>query len=235
MRGPDSDKIRLMFNNIAGDYDKLNHLFSLGVDKSWRRRALKWIVEPDKKQSILDVACGTGDFSIAIAEKADPATVVTGMDLSDGMLEVMSHKVRKAGLTDRIVTAQGNCEHMPFADDSFDRVTVAFGIRNFQNREAGLTEMLRVLKPGGSLVILELSVPSNKFVRLCYNFYFTRIMPSIGGLVSGDKAAYKYLPASVLKFPGKEEWMATMTACGYKSVMHKSFTFGICRMYVGWK
>lgn len=235
MRGPDSDKIRMMFNNIAGDYDKLNHLFSLGIDKSWRRRSLKWIVEPGRTQAILDVACGTGDFSIAIAEKAAPATVVTGMDLSDGMLEVMSHKVGKAGLTDRIVTIRGNCEHMPFADNSFDRVTVAFGIRNFQNREAGLTEMLRVLKPGGSLVILELSVPSNKFVRLCYNFYFTRIMPSIGGLVSGDKAAYKYLPASVLKFPGKEEWMATMTAFGYRSVMHKPFTFGICRMYVGWK
>lgn len=235
MRGPDSAKIRSMFDSIAGDYDKLNHLFSLGIDKSWRRRALKWIVEPGRRQDILDVACGTGDFSIAIAEKAAPDTVVTGMDLSEGMLAVMSDKVRKSGFADRIVMTQGNCEHMPFADGSFDRVTVAFGIRNFEHREEGLREMLRVLKPGGSLVILELSVPSNKIVRLMYNFYFTKILPLIGGRISGDKSAYRYLPASVLKFPGKEEWMGIMSSCGYDSVMHKSFTFGICRMYVGWK
>lgn len=235
MKGPDSARIRSMFDSIAGDYDKLNHLFSLGIDKSWRRRALKWIVEPGRTQAILDVACGTGDFSIAIAEKAASDTVVTGMDLSEGMLAVMSDKVRKAGYEDRIVMTQGNCEHMAFPDGSFDRVTVAFGIRNFEHREEGLREMLRVLKPGGSLVILELSVPSNKFVRFIYNLYFTKILPSIGGRVSGDRAAYLYLPASVLKFPGKEEWMGIMSSCGYNSVIHKSFTFGICRMYVGWK
>lgn len=235
MKGPDSARIRTMFNSIAGDYDKLNHLFSLGIDKSWRRRALKWIVEPGVEQTILDVACGTGDFSIAIARKAAPGTIVTGMDLSEGMLAVMTGKVGKAGLADKVSAVHGNCEKMEFPDDCFDRVTVAFGIRNFEDREAGLREMLRVLKPGGSLVILELSVPSNKFIRKCYNLYFTRILPSIGGWISGDKSAYHYLPASVLKFPGKEEWMGTMTDCGYKSVIHKAFTLGICRMYVGWK
>lgn len=234
-KGPESAGIRSMFDRIAGDYDRLNHLFSLGMDKLWRRRALRWIVDPGKKQSILDVACGTGDFSIAIARKAAPDSVVTGMDLSEGMLAVMEKKVAAAGLMDKIITIHGNCEHMDFPDESFDSVTVAFGIRNFENREAGLKEMLRVLRPGGSLVILELSVPSNRLVRLCYNFYFTGILPLVGGRISGDKSAYRYLPASVLKFPGREEWMQIMSGCGYKSVMHKAFTLGICRMYVGWK
>lgn len=235
MKGPETGRIKELFDGIADDYDKLNHLLSLGIDRTWRRRALKRIVVPGVAQSILDVACGTGDFSIAIAEKADSRTVVTGVDLSDGMLAVMAEKVRKAGLEGRITAEQGNCEKMRFEDASFDRVTIAFGIRNFEHRENALVEILRVLKPGGRLVILELSVPSNKLLRWCYNIYFTKVLPAIGGKVSGDKAAYSYLPASVLKFPGKKEWMATMTSCGYSNVTHKAFTFGICRMYTGEK
>lgn len=235
MKGPEAGRIQALFDGIADDYDKLNHLLSLGVDRTWRRRALKQIVVPGQAQSILDVACGTGDFSIAIARKADIRTVVTGVDLSEGMLAVMDEKVRKAGLDGRIRAEQGNCEMMRFADASFDRVTIAFGIRNFEHREAALTEILRVLKPGGRLVILELSVPSNKFLRWCYGIYFTRILPTIGGKVSGNKAAYLYLPASVLKFPGKKDWMGTMSSCGYSNVTHKAFTFGICRMYAGEK
>lgn len=235
MKGPETKKIQSLFDSIATDYDRLNHLLSLGIDKTWRRRALKWIVEPEKRQHILDVACGTGDFSIAIARKANPDTLVTGLDLSEGMLAVMDGKIADAGLTGRIVTGQGNSERMSFADASFDCVTIAFGIRNFEHREDALREILRVLKPGGRLVILELSVPENRLIRFFYNLYFTKVLPVIGGKISGDKAAYRYLPASVLKFPGRKEWTATMSACGYKNLIHKAFTLGICRMYVGEK
>ena len=235
MEGPKKEKIGQMFDAIAPEYDRLNHLMSLGIDKTWRRRALKHIVEPDHAQQILDLACGTGDFSIAIASKAHPGTKVTGVDLSEGMLAVMREKVATLGLEERISAGQGDAEHLPFGDGTFDRVTIAFGIRNFEHREAALREILRVLKPGGRLVILELSVPSNPVLRWCYNLYFTKITPVIGGRISGDKAAYRYLPASVLKFPGKREWMATMTACGFRAVTHRAFTFGICRLYTGEK
>lgn len=234
MKGPQTEKIRALFDSIAKDYDKLNHILSLGVDKTWRKRAIKLIAE-DRPQQILDVACGTGDFSIEIAEHTNPETIVTGLDLSSGMLAVMDRKVAEAGLSERIFTQQGNSEAMDFAADSFDRVTIAFGIRNFENREVALKEILRVLKPGGRLVILELSVPSNAVLRWCYKLYFMKVLPWIGGVVSGEKAAYSYLPASVIKFPGKEEWMSIMSSCGYRDVRHKAFTFGICRMYTGEK
>lgn len=234
MKGPQTEKIRNLFDSIAKDYDKLNHILSLGVDRTWRKRALRQIAE-ERPQRILDIACGTGDFSIEIARHTCPETQITGLDLSEGMLKVMDAKVAEEGLSERISTCQGNSEKMDFADNSFDRVTIAFGIRNFENREIALREILRVLNPGGRLVILELSVPSNPVLRWCYNLYFTRVLPWIGGLVSGEKAAYNYLPASVLKFPGKEEWMETMRSCGYSDVHHKAFTFGICRMYTGEK
>lgn len=250
---PRKEKIHDMFNSIAGDYDKLNHIMSLDIDKSWRKRALKRILKSTRAErragretdgkgrirqiDVLDVACGTGDFSIAIAEamKKYAKGHVTGVDLSEGMLEVMKDKVAKAGLDDLISYETGDCENLRFADESFDRVTVAFGVRNFENREKGLKEMLRVLKPGGKLVILELSVPSNAFMRWLFNLYFVHILPFIGGKISGDKAAYKYLPASVLNFPGKKEFTSTLRECGYAAVSHKAFTLGICRMYTGIK
>lgn len=235
MEGPKKEKIGPMFDSIAPEYDRLNHLMSLGIDKTWRRRALKQIVEPERSQRILDLACGTGDFSLAIAAKAHPDTTVTGVDLSEGMLAVMREKVVAAGLEGRISAEQGDAEHLRFEDNTFDRVTIAFGIRNFEHREAALKEIRRVLKPGGKLVILELSVPSNPVIRWCYNLYFTKVTPLIGGRISGDKAAYRYLPASVLKFPGKREWMATMAACGYHAVTHRAYTLGICRQYTGIK
>lgn len=234
MQGPKTENIRNLFDSIATDYDKLNHLLSLGVDRTWRARAIKAIAE-NRPQQILDIACGTGDFSIEIARHTHPDTRIVGLDLSEGMLKVMDEKVVKAGLSARISTMQGNSERMDFADNSFDRVTIAFGIRNFEHRETALKEILRVLKPGGRLVILELSVPSNSVLRWFYKLYFMKILPWIGGLVSGEKAAYSYLPASVVKFPGKEEWKATMSSCGYSDVKHKAFTFGICRMYTGEK
>lgn len=232
---PQKEKIQQMFDGIAPDYDRLNHLMSLGVDKTWRRRALREIVTPDRPQQILDIACGTGDFSLTIARRMHPDSRITGLDLSEGMLAVMRGKVAQAGLDGRIGCGQGDCEAMPFGDGSFDVATIAFGIRNFAHREAALQEILRVLRPGGRLVILELSVPENGFLRWCYNLYFMHFVPWIGGLVSGDKAAYRYLPASVQQFPGRREWTATMVRCGYANVRHKAFTFGLCRMYIGEK
>ena len=282
-----------MFDSIAGDYDSLNHILSLDVDKIWRKKALKQIVDAPAPARVLDLACGTGDFSIAIAKalsrshkrvgtpieahvKASakapvkapveapveaPAKVpveaqvtstgfvtgdsgrsdlmtkghVTGVDLSEGMLAVMREKVGKAGLTEMISIEEGDGENLRFPDNTFDRVTIAFGIRNFENREKGLREMLRVLKPGGRLVILELSRPENKVIRWFYDLYFLHILPKVGGKVSGDKAAYAYLPASVAAFPGKKAFMATMREAGFRAVTHKAFTLGICRMYTGEK
>lgn len=234
MKGPKTDKIQSMFDSIADDYDKLNHILSLDLDKTWRKRALRYITDLKGEGDILDIACGTGDFSIEIAKHGSELDV-TGLDLSEGMLDVMRQKLAKEGLEPRVRTMQGNAECMPFSCNSFDRVTIAFGIRNFEHREKALKEILRVLKPGGRLVILELSVPSNRFMRWCYCQYFNRILPWIGGKVSGDKAAYKYLPASVLNFPDKRTWMATMRDCGYGAVRHRAFTFGVCRLYRGEK
>ncbi len=232
---PQKEKIQQMFDGIAPDYDRLNHLMSLGVDRSWRRRALREIVTPERPQALLDIACGTGDFALAQARRMHADSRITGLDLSEGMLAVMREKVVKAGLAGRISCEQGDCEQMRFAEGSFDCATIAFGIRNFAHREAALEEILRVLKPGGRLVILELSVPENKLLRWAYNLYFMHFVPWIGGLVSGDKAAYKYLPASVQAFPGRREWTATMVRCGYANVRHRAFTFGLCRMYIGEK
>ena len=255
-----------MFDSIAGDYDALNHILSLDIDRIWRKKALKQIVDSRAPVQVLDLACGTGDFSIAIAKAltrsfrqaqrptyavTEPVEVtdastnastssatgghVTGVDLSEGMLAVMREKVGKAGLNEMISIEEGDGENLRFPDNTFDRVTIAFGIRNFEDRPKGLKEMLRVLKPGGRLVILELSRPENKILRWFYDLYFLHILPKIGGKVSGDKAAYAYLPASVAAFPGKKEFMATMQAAGFRNVAHKAFTLGICRMYTGEK
>lgn len=232
---PQKEKIQQMFDGIAPDYDRLNHLMSLGVDRSWRRRALREILDPRQAQRLLDIACGTGDFSLAIARRMHPDSRIIGLDLSEGMLAVMRDKVTKAGLERQISCEQGDSEQLRWEDATFDVVTIAFGIRNFAHRETALREILRVLRPGGRLVILELSVPENAFLRWCYNLYFMHFVPWIGGMISGDKSAYTYLPASVQRFPGRREWTATMARCGYTQVRHKAFTFGLCRMYVGEK
>ncbi len=272
---PKKEKIRQMFDTIASDYDFLNHLMSLGVDRGWRRKALKAIVPAQIPAGfkVLDVACGTGDFSLAIARalavaegasvgqkrvlaarsevaplrkcppeaSSETAASVLGVDLSEGMLEVMREKVEMAGLAPEsagnvAVTAEvGDAENLRFEDKTFDVVTVAFGVRNFENRPRGLEEMLRVLKPGGRLVILELSVPSNRILRACYNLYFVHLLPWIGGLVSGDKAAYRYLPASVLAFPGRDAFTAELIRAGFVDVRHRALTLGLCRMYVAFR
>jgi len=229
---PKKEKVQEMFDNIAPTYDTLNHVLSMNVDKLWRRHALKEIVD-GTPQRILDVACGTGDSTISIAKAAGEGSEVTGVDISEGMMALVQGKAEKAGVAGRIGLAVADGEALPYADGTFDRVTCAFGIRNFEHKEQGLSEFLRVLKPGGKAVILELSVPQNRVVRWAYDLYFTHLLPTIGGAVSGDKAAYRYLPASVHGFPAPQAFCRMMEEAGFSAVRCRTFTGGLCRIFVG--
>lgn len=235
------EKIQMLFDSISEDYDKLNHLLSMNVDKGWRRKAVRRLCNEERAMSYLDVACGTGDFAFAVADRVgklsgSQCSVIVGLDLSEGMLNVAKKKIEKHTWKNaKVIFRQGDCEALPFEDDSFDRISVGFGVRNFEHLELGLSEMLRVLKPGGRLVILELSVPSNRFVGWVYGWYFTRILPFIGGKISGDRPAYEYLPASVLKFPKPEVFVPMLEHTGYRNVVHKALSLGICRMYIAEK
>lgn len=227
------EKIKNLFDNIAPDYDKLNHILSLNIDKGWRRKAVREIIDNDEPLSILDVACGTGDFTIEIARKAAKESNIKGIDLSEGMMSVGREKLKSAGVNATL--EYGDCESLSYSNNTFDRISVGFGVRNFEHLDVGLKEMCRVLKPGGKLVILELSVPSNPILRWCYKLYFLNILPAIGGIVSGNRGAYQYLPASVLHFPTPDKFIKMMHEAGFDKVKHKALTFGICRMYVGVK
>ncbi|MBP3614806.1 MAG: bifunctional demethylmenaquinone methyltransferase/2-methoxy-6-polyprenyl-1,4-benzoquinol methylase UbiE [Bacteroidaceae bacterium] len=227
------ENIKRLFDNIAPNYDKLNHILSLNIDKGWRKKAVREIVDSDSPLKVLDVACGTGDFTIEIARKAATGSSVTGIDLSEGMMAVGRDKIKAAGVDAAL--EYGDCEALKYADDTFDRISVGFGVRNFEHLAIGLREMCRVLKPAGKLVILELSVPSNPIIRWCYKLYFLNILPAIGGMVSGNRGAYEYLPASVLHFPAPDKFIPMLREAGFAEVKHKALTFGVCRMYVGIK
>lgn len=222
-----------MFDKIAPDYDRLNHIMSLNVDKGWRRKAVKEAAGTGHPIRVLDVACGTGDFTIELAKSLPEGSTVTGIDLSEGMMEIGRRKIKDEGLEAEMV--QGDCEALPFPDCCFDRVAVAFGVRNFEHIDTGLKEMHRVLKSDGKLVILELSMPSAPVIGWFYRLYFLKILPKIGGWISGEKAAYRYLPASVIRFPAPERFKEMMTEAGFSDVRSKSMTFGICQMYTGLK
>ena len=223
-----------MFDGIAPSYDRLNHLMSLGVDRRWRRRAVKEVVDGTAQQ-ILDIACGTGDLTIDIAKAAGSGSIVTGSDISEGMMSFVMSKAAHEGVSERIKLEVADGCNLQWEEGSFDRVTCAFGIRNFEDKSKGLQEFQRVLKPGGKLVILELSVPSNKLLLALYKLYFLHIMPWIGGIISGDKAAYKYLPASVMAFPAPEAFCGMISAAGFRDVRHRALSLGLCRMYIGEK
>lgn len=225
--------IRKLFDNIAPDYDRLNHILSLNIDKGWRKKAVRELADENRPLKVLDVACGTADFTIAIAKQVAGGSTVLGVDISEGMMAVGREKIRQAGVAAELTVA--DCEALPYDEGTFDRISVGFGVRNFEHLELGLSEMCRVLLPGGKLVILELSVPSNALVRWCYKLYFLKVLPAIGGLISGDRGAYEYLPASVLKFPAPDRFMAMMKTAGFAEVEHRSLTLGICRMYIGKK
>ena len=227
------DGVKKMFDNIAKDYDKLNHVLSLNIDKVWRKKAVCELADVARPLNVLDVACGTGDFIIEIAKKVAQCSRVMGVDISEGMIAVGMEKLAKLGID--AVLEVADCEALPYDDNTFDRISVGFGVRNFEHLELGLREMYRVLTPGGKLVILELSVPSNAFIRWCYKLYFLKILPFIGGLVSGNRSAYEYLPASVLRFPAPDKFMDILKAAGFDIVEHTALSFGICRMYIGKK
>ena len=229
---PKKERIREMFDNIAPSYDRLNHVLSMNVDKLWRRHALKEIVD-GTAQRILDVACGTGDSTISIAKAAAAGTEVIGADISEGMMALVQGKAEKAGVGERITLQVADGEELPYVEGTFDRVTCAFGIRNFEHKERGLAEFRRVLKPGGKAVILELSVPQNRLVRWVYDLYFLHVLPGIGGAVSGNRAAYKYLPASVHNFPSPSDFCRMMEEAGFRNVRCRTFSLGLCRMFVG--
>lgn len=222
--------IRRLFNSIASDYDRLNHILSLNIDKGWRRMAVKEIADKDSPVKVLDVACGTGDFTIEIAKKVSAGSEVIGVDISEGMMEIGKEKMLKAGVTAEMTVA--DCESLPYDQNTFDRIAVGFGVRNFEHLDLGLREMCRVLKPDGKLVILELSLPSNRLVRGCYMLYFQKILPMVGGFLSGDRGAYEYLRTSVLRFPAPDKFIEMLKSAGFEQVEHKPLTFGICRMYI---
>lgn len=219
-----------LFNDIAPTYDKLNHILSLNVDKSWRRKAVARIVS-QKPSKVLDIACGTGDFTIALAQAGVPE--VMGVDISEGMLEVGRQKVAALGLN--IEMKVDDSESLSLADDSVDAVSVAFGVRNFEHLQLGLNEIHRVIRPGGQVCVVELSVPSNPILLFGYKLYFLHVLPFFGGLVSGNRKAYKYLPVSVLNFPKPDAFCGMLREAGFKQVEAKAFTFGLCRMFTGIK
>ena len=227
------EEVREMFDNIAPKYDLLNHTLSMSIDRVWRRRVVGE-VRRAKPGRILDVATGTGDLAIAMARRIRDVQVL-GVDLSEQMLAVARRKIEARGLDGRIVLDRGDAERLAVADASVDVATVAFGVRNFGDLGAGLRELARTIKPGGKVVILEFSRPRNRVFRALYEFYSYKILPRIGGLVSRDKRAYEYLPASVGEFPAPEEFMAMMARAGFRNCRARSQSFGIAQIYIGEK
>jgi len=229
----ETDSIAQMFDKIAWRYDFLNHFFSLHIDKIWRRKTVNEL-RGLPLNHVLDVATGTADLAIAIQKRLQPGHV-TGVDISEGMLAIGRQKIEKKGMQQQISLQYGDSEALPFADHTFDAVTVAFGVRNFEHLEKGLSEMLRVLKPGGKVVILEFSIPKNRVFRSIFHFYFFRILPFVGRLISKDTHAYSYLPDSVQSFPHGAEFKGKLENCGFLEVKIRRLTFGIASIYTGRK
>jgi demethylmenaquinone methyltransferase/2-methoxy-6-polyprenyl-1,4-benzoquinol methylase len=230
--GGKKEQVATMFNNISKKYDFLNHFLSLGIDIIWRKKSIKLLKELQPK-IILDIATGTGDFAIE-ALSLNPTKII-GIDISEGMLAVGKEKMKQKGV-DHIIDLQlGDSENLSFDSNYFDAYTVGFGVRNFENLEKGLAEMLRVLKPNGRAVILEFSKPKAFPVKQLYHFYFNHILPSIGNLISKDNAAYTYLPESVNAFPEGDEFVQILNKLGYKNVQAIPLMFGISSIYTATK
>lgn len=223
------EQVEQMFDNISGEYDSLNRVISFGVDVKWRKKVVK-IVADTKPESILDIATGTGDLIINLAKKTT-ANKLIGLDISEGMLSVGRNKIAADGLSQRIEMVQADSEHMPFDDNSFDAITVAFGVRNFEHLEKGLKEILRILKPGGIFVILETSVPTKTPYKQGYKIHSKYILPTIGKLFSKDKDAYTYLSESASAFPFGEALNNILRRTGFTNVVDKPQTFGVATIY----
>ena len=225
-------QVAKMFDSISGKYDFLNHFLSLGIDIRWRRKAIAALKEDHPKQ-ILDIATGTGDLAIE-ALKLDPEKVI-GVDISEGMLDIGREKLTSRKLNELIELRYGDSEELSFPDNNFDAVTVAFGVRNFENLEKGVAEIYRVLREGGKIVVLEFSKPTVFPLRQLYSFYFRTLLPKIGSIVSKDRSAYTYLPQSVYAFPDGEDFADVLEKSGFTDVTWRPLTFGISTLYVGRK
>jgi len=229
-----SDKgrgVRQMFDEIAHRYDLLNRLLSFGIDRRWRRFAVSQLSIPPGGR-VLDIATGTCDVALEIAEQTNPSVSIVGEDFTQGMLVQGQQKLNASPHGERVLLVNAPCEEIPHPDGCFDGITIAFGIRNVVDRQAGLGEMFRVLKPGGRAVILEFSNPRSQLFRKIYYFYFQKILPAIGGLIS-KRSAYQYLPDSVLEFPSQEEFSRLMAQAGFERLQCCDLTFGIASIFVG--
>ncbi|MCD8309751.1 MAG: bifunctional demethylmenaquinone methyltransferase/2-methoxy-6-polyprenyl-1,4-benzoquinol methylase UbiE [Prevotellaceae bacterium] len=231
--GSKREEVETMFNHIAPNYDRLNHLLSWGIDKRWRKRAIN-LLRPSHPQQIMDVATGTGDFALLACQALQPERL-TGIDISEGMMQVAREKAAQAGLSERISFVREDCTALTFADESFDAVTVAFGIRNFEQLDKGLREMCRVLRKGGRLVILELSYPTRFPMKQLYGLYTRTVMPLLGKSISHEGSAYTYLPRSIRAFPQGEVMSGILRKAGFSEVQFKRLTFGTCTLYMATK
>jgi demethylmenaquinone methyltransferase/2-methoxy-6-polyprenyl-1,4-benzoquinol methylase len=227
-----SEQVEWMFDEIAGKYDFFNHTLSLGIDKSWRKKGILALQDLHPKK-ILDIATGTGDLAIEAYRLLKPEEIL-GIDLSEKMMSVGKEKVAKVGLTDVIHFEKQDCADLQLENDSFDAAMVAFGIRNFGKLDQSLKEILRVLKPGGKLMIIELTTPDFFPMKQAYQLY-SKLIPVVGKWISNNNAAYRYLPKSIEAFPQGEEMKAIMEKNGFKDVSYRKLTFGICTMYLGVK
>lgn len=235
--GSKTEQVRDMFDAIAPAYDFMNRAMTLGIDRWWRRVAVKRVARHLKDSSaprMLDVATGTGDFAILLQRSVAGATV-WGIDLSQGMLDVARRKVAERGLQDAINIEQGDCLALPYDDKTFDAVNVAFGVRNFEHLDRGYREMYRVMCPGGILCVLELSTPQNRLVRWFYDLYTLHIIPWAGSLKSGDKSAYRYLPQSIAAVPQGNAMLEIMRQAGFTQCQAHTLTLGTCTLYTGVK
>ncbi len=231
--GAKGEQVERMFDQIAHSYDFLNHTLSLGIDRSWRKAAIDSL-KPYAPQRILDVATGTGDFALMAVDRLQPQSLI-GADLSEGMLSVGREKVERAGKSDIITLQKEDCMALSFEDNTFDAVTVAYGVRNFEDLDRGLREMLRVLKPGGRLVIIELTSPVHFPMKQLFWLYAHVWMPMVGKLVSRDSRAYSYLPATMEAFPQGEVMQGIIEKAGFQSVKFRRFTFGLSTLYTAEK
>lgn len=231
-QGSKKEQVAQMFDNISGNYDRLNHLLSLNIDKLWRRKAVR-LIAPYQPKQLLDVATGTGDFAVELM-KLHPREII-GVDISAGMLEVGKQKMKRKKVDNVVDMQLGDAENLPFEDDRFDAITVAFGVRNFENLKAGLIEMKRVLRPGKAVAILEFSKPRSFPFKQIYNFYFKYILPTIGKLISKDSRAYTYLPESVNAFPEGPAFIGILKEIGYQNIREYRLTMGIATIYLAEK
>lgn len=226
------EKVQAMFDDIAPRYDLLNRVLSAGIDRVWRRKAVA-LLRGDEPKRILDVATGTADLALE-ARSLEPEKIV-GIDLSEEMLARGRQKVEAAGESGRITLRRGDAEKLPFSDAQFDAALVAFGVRNFERLDQGLAEILRVLRPGGALVVLEFSQPRAFPIKQLYGFYSRHVLPRLGGLLSKNESAYRYLPESAAAFPSGEAFLAHLRAAGYERVSARPLTFGIASLYKGYR